>query len=52
VGAATIVPGVRIADPVAVTLVILAITALSVTALVVPVRALVRNRPMARLREE
>jgi hypothetical protein len=50
--AATVVPGVKVADPVALWLVALVICVLSAGALVMPVRALLRGSPMGRLRED
>jgi hypothetical protein len=50
--AASLVPGVRVADPAALSLVALVISLLSAGALVVPIRALLRGAPMHRLREE
>lgn len=52
VGAATAVPGVRIADPAALSAVFVVIALLSAVSLVVPVRGLLRGAPMRRLREE
>jgi hypothetical protein len=52
VGAASVVPGVRVADPAAFSFVAIAVSLLSAGALVVPVRALLRGSPMRRLREE
>ena len=50
--AASVVPGVRVADPAALSFVALAVSMLSAGALVVPVRALLRGSPMRRLRED
>jgi predicted permease len=50
--AASVVPGVRVADPAALSFVALVISVLSAGALVVPIRALLRGSPMHRLREE
>ena len=50
--AASVVPGVRVADPAALALVALVISLLSAVALIVPIRTLLRESPMHRLREE
>jgi putative ABC transport system permease protein len=50
--AATVVPGVRVADPTALALVAIAVSLLSAGALIVPIRALLRGSPMRRLRED
>jgi len=50
--AANVVPGVRVAGPVAILMVAIVIAMLSTVALVVPSRALLRGSPMTRLREE
>jgi hypothetical protein len=52
VGAVQVVPGVRIADPAALSIVALVIASLSAIALAAPVRGLLRGAPMRRLREE
>jgi predicted permease len=51
-GAATVIPGVRVADPAALGLVAAVITLLSAIALAMPVRGMLRSAPMRRLREE
>jgi ABC-type antimicrobial peptide transport system permease subunit len=51
-GAATVIPGVRVADPAAMGLVAAVITLLSAIALAMPVRGMLRSAPMRRLREE
>jgi ABC-type lipoprotein release transport system permease subunit len=50
--ASSVVPGVRAADPVAMSVVILAIGLLCAVALIVPVHQLLRGAPMQRLRDE
>jgi hypothetical protein len=50
--ASSVVPGVRAADPVAMSVVILAIALLCAVALIVPVHQLLRGAPMQRLRDE
>jgi predicted permease len=52
IGASKAVPGVRIADPLALSMVALVIATLSAIALTVPVRGLLRGAPMRRLRED
>ena len=52
IGAATVVAGVRAADPAAFIIVAIVITTLSAVALTVPARSLVKGSPMRRLREE
>jgi putative ABC transport system permease protein len=50
--AASFIPGVRVADPVALLGVAVAISVLAASSLTVPVRALLRGSPMRRLRED
>jgi predicted permease len=52
IGAATVIPGVRVADPAAFSVVAAVIVTLSSMALLLPVRGLLRRTPMRRLREE
>ena len=52
VGAANVMPGVRVADPLGLGVVSVMIGLLSAGALVIPVRSLLRGTPMQRLREE
>jgi hypothetical protein len=47
-----VIPGVHIADPVALGVVAVVVSLLSAASLVVPVRALLRGSPMGRLRED
>jgi hypothetical protein len=51
-GASTVVPGVQVGDPVAFIVVAFAITLISTLSLAMPVRVMLRNSPMSRLREE
>jgi hypothetical protein len=50
--ASSVVPGVRAADPMAMSVVILAIGLLCAVALIVPIHQLLRGAPMQRLRDE
>ena len=52
IGASNVIPGVRIADPIALVSVAMAVGLLTVVALTVPARALLRGGPMGRLRDE
>lgn len=52
VAAASVMPGVKVADPAALSFVAIAVSLLSAVALAVPVRALLRGSPMRRLRED
>jgi hypothetical protein len=52
IGASKVIPGVHIADPVALGVVAVVVSLLSAASLVVPVRALLRGSPMGRLRED
>lgn len=51
-GAAAAVPGVHVADPVALGVVTVVIVVLSALALILPVQGMLRRAPMRRLREE
>lgn len=52
VGAATVIPGVRVADPAALSVVAIVLALLAAIALAMPVRGMLRSGPMRRLREE
>jgi predicted permease len=52
IGAAAVLPGVRAADPAALSLVAMVIALLSAIAMTLPVRGMLRSAPMRRLREE
>ncbi len=52
VGVATVVPGVRVADPAALSTVVAVVGLLIAVALLLPVRRMLRAGPMRRLREE
>jgi putative ABC transport system permease protein len=51
-GAATVVPGIRVGDPMAIVTVGMVISLISAAALTMPVRGMLRRSPMARLRDD
>ena len=52
IGAASVIPGVRVADPAALSIVAAVVVLLSAISLLLPVRGMLRRAPMRRLREE